>query len=197
VQDISIAKYDAAGVFQWVSTAGGESNGLATSVAVDSKSGNLCIAGMFQGTAVFGTKTFTSQGGHDFYAAVLSPEGEFLAAHQGGGSGTDYGLGATALPGGGFAITGEISERGTFHGKPHECAGERDLFVATLTGEGSVNSFALAGGPDHDLSYGIAATDDGCVLVTGAFRNETQFGALKLLSKKGNDIFIANLPLAK
>lgn len=197
VQDISIAKYDAAGVFQWVSTTGGESNGLATSVAVDSKSGNICIAGMFQGTAVFGEKTFTSQGGHDFYAAIVSPDGEFLAAHQGGGVGTDYGLGATSLPGGGFAITGELSKQGTFNGTVHQCVGERDLFVATLSGEGSVDSFTLAGGTDHDLSYGIASTDDGSVVVSGAFRNETKFGALKLFSRKGNDIFIAKLPLKK
>lgn len=194
VQDIAIAKYSSTGNLCWIKTAGGESDGLATSVAVDQKTGNVCIAGMFKAKAIFGKTVFESRGNHDFYIAVLTPAGQFLAAHQGGGEETDYALGAAANPvSGGFVVTGEITKQGQFMGHNFVCTGQRDAFVATLTGQGKMQSFALVGGIDHDLSYAITATSDGAVVISGAFRKQTQFGKTKLNAKKGNDIFVVKL----
>ncbi len=194
VQDISVAKYRSDGKLCWVKTAGGQSDGLATSVAVDIQSGNICIAGMFKARAQFGEKIFNSIGKHDFFIAVLSPKGKFLNAHQGGGVETDYALGATSLANkSGFAVTGELSIQGRFAGRNLVCTGPRDAYVAVLSEKGEVNSFTLLGGKDHDLSYAIAATSDSAVVIAGAFRNETEYGKLNLKAKKGNDIFILKL----
>ncbi|MDF1814025.1 MAG: hypothetical protein P1V20_17610 [Verrucomicrobiales bacterium] len=194
VQDICIAKYDTHGTLQWVQTGGGKSDGLATSVAVDSTSGNILIAGMFKGTVSFGGKEYTSAGSHDFYTATLSPQGTFLHSHHGGGPGTDYALSATSLPGGGFAVTGEISESGDFNGSTHVGAGARDAYTATFNSDGSkVLSFRLFGGIDNDLSYAIAALEDASLVISGAFRNETNFGPTHLKATKANDIFITRL----
>ena len=193
VQDICVARFDPDGALQWIKTCGGASDGLATSVAVDDVIGNVCIAGMFKATAQFGEVSFKSRGSHDFYMATLSADGDFLKAHRGGGVETDYALGAAAVPGGGFVVTGELTEEGEFGGQNHTCLGERDAYVARLNGDGSVKSFTLVGGVDHDLSYAIAATTDDAVVISGAFRNETQLGSSKLVAKKGNDIFVAKL----
>ncbi len=191
LQDIFVAKFDRSGQLLWRRDGGGAADGLATSVAIDRTNGAVCIAGMFKAAARFDAETFASRGGHDFYMAAYSADGAFLAAHHGGGAETDYALGAAALPDGGFAITGELSTAGEFNGRPHTTAGTRDAILATLDSAGTVTSFALAGGTDHDLSYAIAGATDSAIVISGAFRKETRLGSHKLTAKSGNDIFVA------
>ncbi len=191
IQDIFVAKFDRSGKLLWRRDGGGAADGLATSVAIDPRTGAVCIAGMFKATAKFGSREFATRGAHDFYMATFDKDGAFLAAHHGGGSETDYALGAAPLPNGGFAITGELSTAGEFNGRTHTCVGTRDATRATLDSSGAVTSFSLAGGTDHDLSYAIAGTTDNAIVISGAFRKQTRFGAHELTAKSGNDIFVA------
>lgn len=196
LQDVFVAKFDQDGKLLWRRHTGGAADGLATSVAIDRKNGAVCIAGMFKATARFDDRKFVSKGGHDFYTAIYSSHGRLLNAHQGGGAETDYALGATAMPNGGFAITGEISTSGRFNNETHTCIGARDAFIGTLSSAGDVASFSLAGGIDHDLSYAIAAPSDDFVVISGAFRQETSFGSHSLAAKSGNDLFFAKASLS-
>ncbi len=195
LQDVFLAKFDQRGRLLWRRDTGGASDGLATSVAVDHLTGNVCIAGMFKNQAQFGAATFKSRGQHDFYLAVYAPGGDLLNVHHGGGEETDYALGATALPQGGFAITGEISTAGYFNGRAFTCVGGRDAFVAILDPHGAVDSFELAGGAGNDLSYAIAPSGDDALVIAGAYRNATRFGDTTLPAGKGNDIFLAKSAL--
>ncbi len=191
LQDVFLAKFDSRGELKWRRNAGGAADGLATSVAVDQKSGSVCIAGMFKNTVRFGPKSFKSRGSHDFYMTVYAPDGALLDAHHGGGAETDYALGATAIPGGGFAITGELSTAGEFNGRSFKTAGGRDAILAVLHSRGSLQSFDLVGGAGSDLSYAIAATEDRKLVIAGAYRNATRFGGKALNAGLGNDIFVA------
>lgn len=193
VQDVFLAKYSSEGVFQWVRTGGGESDGVATAVAVDEKTGNICLAGMFKGVLRAGDREFSSRGGHDFYATIWSADGRNLHAVTGGGEGTDYGLGAAARAAGGFVVTGEITGTAQVSGKTYSSRGERDSYLLTLSGEGPdpVESFIQQGSVDNDLSYAVTETADGGIVHSGAFRNETKLGGKAFLSQKANDIFVA------
>lgn len=192
-QDVFVANYDEAGNFQWVRDAGGKSDGVATSIAVDELTGNVAIAGMFKDEAVFGAKTFTSRGGHDFFTAVFSGIGEPLGAFHGAGEGTDYGLDITAVKGG-FVATGEFSNAADFAGKTLKGGGERDSWVAKIASDGSrVNAIKVLGGTDNDLSYAVTTTTDGAAVIAGAFRNVSTMGTTELESVKGNDLFVTKL----
>ncbi|MDA7921622.1 glycoside hydrolase [Verrucomicrobiales bacterium] len=193
VQDIFVANFDEAGNFQWVRNAGGKSDGVATSIAVDEATGNVAIAGMFKAEATFGEKTFTSQGGHDFFTAVFSGLGEPLGASHGAGEGTDYGLDIVSGDGG-FVATGEFSDVAEFAGQTLKGGGERDAWVAKIAADGSgVEVIKVLGGTDNDLSYCVATTTDGAAVVAGAFRNVSTMGTTTLESAGGNDLFITKV----
>jgi hypothetical protein len=197
VQDVFAAKFDRDGEFKWVRAAGGKSDGVATSIAVDNETGNVAIAGMFKGEAVFGAKTFTSQGGHDFFTSILSGSGDSLGAFHGAGGGTDYGLDIAAGKNG-FVATGEFSGSADFAGKKLSGAGEREAWVARFAADGSrVEAIQVLGGIDHDLSYAVTATTDGAVVIAGAFRKETSMGESELKSVGGNDLVVTKLQLTK
>ena len=193
VQDVFLAKYSPDGEFQWVRTGGGESDGVATAVAVDDVNGHVCLAGMFKGTLRAGEKEFSSRGGHDFFTSIWNTEGDPVNAVSGGGEGTDYGLGATARSEGGFVVTGEITGTAKLAEKEYTSRGERDSYLLTLSGEGPdpVESFIQQGSVDNDLSYAVTETADGGIVHSGAFRNETKLGGKAFLSQKANDIFVA------
>ncbi len=193
VQDIFAAKFAPDGNVQWVKTAGGKSDGVATSIAVDELTGNVAITGMFKGEAVFGSRTFASRGGHDFFTAVFSGSGESLGAFQGAGEGTDYGLDITAGAGG-FIATGEFSDTAEFAETVLQGGGERDVWIAQISADGSrVNAIKVLGGSDNDLSYAVTSTTDGAAVIAGAFRNGSTMGTTVLESVKGNDLFVSKV----
>ncbi|MDF1737812.1 MAG: hypothetical protein P1U86_01535 [Verrucomicrobiales bacterium] len=193
VQDVFAAKFTPDGTVQWVKDAGGKSDGVATSIAVDQVTGNVAIAGMFKGKAAFGSKTFTSRGGHDFFTAVFSGSGEPLGAFQGAGEGTDYGLDITAGDGG-FIATGEFSDTAEFGETVLRGGGERDAWIAQISVDGSrVDGIKVLGGNDHDLSYAVTSTTDGAVVIAGAFRNSSTMGTTVLESVKGNDVLVSKV----
>ena len=84
--DIFIAKIDPSGNLIWIETAGGTSTEWATSVDVDS-SGNIYVAGRFEGVSNFNGSTITSNGTADFYVCKYDKNGTFQWVKSGGGAG--------------------------------------------------------------------------------------------------------------
>jgi len=76
--DIFVAKYDAAGNFKWLQTAGGSGNDTAIRLVVDGAN-NCYLAGWFQNVAAFGTNVLEAQGYWDLFLAKL---GEPVTALQ-------------------------------------------------------------------------------------------------------------------
>jgi hypothetical protein len=68
--DVFVAKYDAAGDFQWVQTAGGNGHDGAFRLVVDG-GGSCYVVGWFQDLAVFGTTVLQAQGYWDIFLAKL------------------------------------------------------------------------------------------------------------------------------
>jgi hypothetical protein len=68
--DIFIAKYNSAGVVQWVERAGDTAADAGSGIAIDDHN-NIYVTGYFQNNAKFGTKNIISAGIHDIFIARL------------------------------------------------------------------------------------------------------------------------------
>ena len=73
-KDLFLAKYDKNGVFKWLKQIGSSLTEQASGLALDA-SGNVYVAGRFQGTCYFEGSSLTSTGGVDIFLAKYSPEG--------------------------------------------------------------------------------------------------------------------------
>ena len=89
--DAFVTKLNSAGAHQWTTTLGGTSSDHGNGVAVDG-SGNVHIAGTFQGTADLGAGDVTSAGQRDAFVVKLNSAGQAVVAPGGGGGGGGGGI---------------------------------------------------------------------------------------------------------
>jgi hypothetical protein len=73
--DAYVARLNSAGAVQWAHSFGGSGYDYAYGLAVDG-SGNVYLSGLFQGTASFGTATFTATGLYNGYLMELDSTGK-------------------------------------------------------------------------------------------------------------------------
>lgn len=153
--DIFIAKLDPDGNFLWAKRAGGTSNDIANSIAVDSH-GNSFITGLFYSTAFFGKTQLTASGGHDIFIAKLGANGNFLWARKAGGNGADTGMAISIDSLGHVYITGFFYLIAYFGDTELITGGYNNIFVARLHTSGSFLWAVSAYGSNSDVGYGIA-----------------------------------------
>jgi hypothetical protein len=197
-KELFVSKLDSNGNWLWTVSAGGLSDDIGFSIAVDG-AGNIWVSGGFYGTVSFGSHTLTTSEGDyvlDIFVAKLDPSGNWLWAVQAGGSGIDMCFGF-ALDGSGDALlTGIFFSTATF-GNHSLTAGEwdwnGDIFVAKMDTSGNWLWVVQAGGTQPDCAYGIAVDSAGNAYVTGQYMGEATFGSHTLAMCGGNDLFAAKL----
>jgi hypothetical protein len=203
--DIFISKLDSNGNFVWAKGMGGvNGDDEPNSVGIDS-SGNIYVTGFYQRTADFdpGTATYklTSLGDDEMYVAKLDKDGSFVWAKSVGGVGWDDGFSLVVDASNNIYITGYFRETvdfnpgaGTFE---LTSAGENDVFLLKLDGNGSFLWAKKFGGIDYDNGFSVAVDSSANIYTTGTFRSMVDFdpgaGTFNLTSLGGNDIFIAKL----
>lgn len=192
VKDIFVARLSSDGDLLWATTAGGESDGLSTGVAVDLQ-GNCYLTGMFTKKAVFGSTTLESAGEYDVFVARINSDGKPLWSYSGGGEKIDYGLGIATDDSGNCYVTGEFTDDVMFMDQQLTELGGRDLYVARYSPSGKLDWLEVMGGAHSDLSYAISVDRDGSCFLSGAFSPETQYQSHKLKSRGSNDIFLIKL----
>lgn len=192
VKDIFVARLNPDGDLVWATTAGGESDGLSTGVAVDAN-GNCYLTGMFTKKAVFGSTTLESAGEYDVFVARINSDGKPAWAYSGGGEKIDYGLGIATDDSGNCYVTGEFTDDVMFMNQHLTELGGRDLYLARYSPSGKLDWLAVMGGAHSDLSYAIAVDRVGSCYISGAFSPETQYQSHKLKSRGSNDIFLIKL----
>jgi hypothetical protein len=188
-KEIFCAKIDAAGVFQWVTKAGGLESDLGYEADADA-AGNFYVSGAFRGAAQFGSFTLNSAGKDDAFVAKLSPGGTFAWARSAGGPGSDRGYAVTCTPGGETYFTGSFEDSAAFGGTTLVSAGGKDACIAALDPSGNFLWAWGNGGPAFDRGYGIEANPAGVVWATGAFSQAATFGTTTLVSQGMNDMFV-------
>jgi hypothetical protein len=201
---IFISKLDDSGNFVWAKAMSGTVDGYSYSIALDA-SGNVYIAGFFQGTVDFdpgvGIFNLTSAGGYDIFITKLDSLGNFVWAKRMGGAGEDYGK-ATSVD-----ASGNVYTIGSFHGTVDfdpgtgiynlTSAGNNDIFISKLDSSGNFVWAKKIGGTNDDFGIALAIDSSANVYITGNFRGTADFnpgsGTFNLTSAGNDDIFISKL----
>jgi hypothetical protein len=142
--NIFIAKYNSAGILQWMKCAGiigGEESGNA--IALDS-SGNIIVTGEFDFTLDFGTFELLNQGLLDGFIVKFDPSGTALWADRFGSIGTDFGNALAIQQNGDIEFAGLFSDTCLFGPFTLESVRGTDAFVAKIGAVSSVQGIPSA-----------------------------------------------------
>lgn len=192
---------------------GGNETDHGYGIAVDS-SGDAYVTGQTEdGTTDFPTTSGaydeSHNGGHDVFAAKVSPDGsgssDLVYSTFIGGSGTDGGY-AIALNGTNAFVTGKTTDDTTdfpttsgAYDEIHN--GDNDVFACALKSSGDDLYYStFLGGSSHDYGYGIAVDSGGNAYLTGkTFDTTTDLpttsGAYDESHNGGYDVFVCKLAM--
>ncbi|MCB0543503.1 MAG: tail fiber domain-containing protein [Saprospiraceae bacterium] len=184
VEDVFIAKYDAAGNVVWVAGAGGANTEIGNSIAMDA-AGNAYVTGNFSGTTSLGSQNLSSMGSYDVFAFKADATGNILWAVGGGGPNSDSGTGIVADAAGKVYVTGHFQGTAIFGSRTLTSAGSFDMFVIQYTSDGEdiVSLTNLSDSQDKDIDP------------TNELQNLDLSGAT-LSIENGNTIDLTSLPFA-
>jgi hypothetical protein len=188
--DMFLVKYSPTGQHIWSKRFGGSGNDTGMAISTDG-SGNVIVAGSFEGTAAFGGSSFSSSGMRDVFVAKFSSTGAHLWSKKFGGSGDEVGYGVAVDTAGDIALSGKFQSSVNFGGASLTSAGGDDVYLAKLSGAtgGHVWSKRM-GSTSSDASIGVDVDGSGNVVMTGYFTGSVNFGGT-VLSSSGIDVFVA------
>jgi hypothetical protein len=178
---------------------GGTGDDFGFGVDVDPQ-GEVVIAGRFGAPLEVGDQSLTHVGDLDIYVARLDEAGEVLWAQSFGGPGLDEIHDLRLQPNGDIVLLGAFSDSVDFGGGPLDSAGVRDIFLATLDGQGdhswsasygdAVDQFEPAG-TETWLSLALDANGD--IHIGGTLYGVLDFGDGGQLAANGDkpDVFHA------
>ncbi|MBK9284290.1 MAG: T9SS type A sorting domain-containing protein [Sphingobacteriaceae bacterium] len=170
--------------YQWAGKIGSTMSESATAVASD-PSGNVYVAGHFNGTADFdpgpGTTTLSSLGGQDAFIAKYNSSGAFIWVKHIGGTNTDwiYDMSADAN---GVYVAGNFIGTCNFNigGSPANLTSlgggtDGDGFFASYSTAGTLNWVNRLGSTANDRAISLAIDASTNVYVTGFIGANTDF----------------------
>jgi hypothetical protein len=181
-----VAKLDTMGNPIWARAASittpSSSYVVGLSISVDS-SGAIYIAGLFEGTATFGTITLTAQN-QDSYVAKYSSTGNVLWAKRFGSSRaigndpqSDWAAVAVA-PDDAIYVTGAFEGTLVLGTNTLTSAGSKDIFHAKLDSSGNIVWVRKSGGVDDDVGTAVAGDAAGNSYLAGGFDGPANFGGI-------------------
>ncbi len=198
--DVYFAKYAPDGSLLFVKTVGGTGNDHGYALAVDA-SGNIYIAGSFEGTVDFNTgdetRALTSSGNSDIFFAKYDTDGNYLIAHRIGGTGTDRATSLCLDPTGNLYLAGSFAGNVDFdpgaNTQSLSSRGNTDGFFAKYSSNGNYLMAKQIGGTGTD-EISRLNTDGVTIYTTGIFSETANFGTeadQNHTSTGETDIFIA------
>jgi hypothetical protein len=189
LRDFFVAKFTPDGTYIWSKRFGDASDQWDPCVAVDA-SGNVIVAGGFEGSVNFGGGTLTSAGWDDVFVAKLGSDGAHVWSKRFGDGDIQTADAVAVDASGNVIITGILRGTVNFGGGALTSAGINDVFVAKFTSSGAHVWSKRFGDSNNQFSTAIAASD-GSVIVAGNFQGTINFGGGALTSAGDYDGFIA------
>ncbi len=207
--DIFVAKYNDAGMVQWLRRAGGSGSDVGLSITVANSM--IYVTGQIQNIANFNTPSdpasntlISASPNTDIFVAKYNAAGMVQWLRRAGGSASDYGTGIAADISGVY-VSGQFTNIADFN-TPSDPASntlvssdlDTEIFVAKYDDAGMVQWFRRIGGRDLEFVNGIVAGNAG-VFVTGSFSGTVDFNTPSdptrntLVSAGSADIFLARL----
>jgi hypothetical protein len=191
-RDVFVTKLDPGGNVLWVrkfDAPGSTDEDYGRSAGVDA-SGNLVIAGRFEGSIDLGEGPLASAGGRDIFVAKLDTNGALLWGARFGGPADDNVRDIAVDPSGAVTLTGGFESTIDFGGGALATAGASDTFVARLDAGG--NHLWSRSFGDAEFQAGTAVSQGAAsrVAIAGDFRSTIDLGGGPLTSAGLEDIFL-------
>lgn len=180
-----ITKLNSGGDWLWATSAEGANYGVRCySIAVDSNA-NVYLTGYFQGTAVFGSTSLTSNGNDDLFVAKLNNSGEWLWAKKAGGTGFDIGRAIDVDSSANIYLAGQT--QGSLFFDTTELQGN---FIVKFDNNGN-----YLWSTDIGNIWGInaLALNGTQIYFAGAMYDYCDLGSIHLTSHGGVDILVASI----
>ena len=181
----------------------GEDKILASAPATGSA---IYAGGWFEGTTTFThgavTESLASTGGRDIFLARFNTFTGAVDLTRSYGGTVDDELSSAASNAGALVVAGRFGDpAGPVQGalsfgnaaKALTSNGGLDIWVAKLDASGDLVWAVHYGGTGNEFDPRIAVDAAGDVYVTGSFAGQVAFGAVNLISKGDQDIFVAKL----
>ena len=188
--------------FIWARSAGADMGWEEAAGIARDNSGNIYVAGTFQGKIVFGNTNVISSGASDVIVAKYNPAGTLQWARkigQGATFGGNEKAKAIAVNGAGtnvyvLASYTNISDSLNFltNGsvKIPPSSGSEDLFIARLDANGAVNWAQKLGGSGIEDGGAIGVFSNGDFIVAGTYNVDITIGNDNYVSLGNSDIFV-------
>jgi len=191
--DVFLVKYSVAGAHVWSKRFGSTGNDMGFAVKTDG-SGNVFIAGSFEGTVNFGGNDLTAvspTGFGDVFVAKYSASGTHIWSKHFGGPGGSRAYGLAVDSAGDVAVTGKFQSTINFGGSTFTSAGSDDIFLAKLSGATGGHIWSKQfGSTGQDISTGVAVDGSGNFVMAGYFSGSVDFGG-GALTASNIDVFVA------
>lgn len=188
--DAFLVKYSATGGHVWSKRFGDTGNDNGMAVAADG-SGNVFVAGTFEGTVDFGGGRLTSSGLRDIFVAKYSASGQHLWSKRFGNSGDDVAYAIAVDSSGDLALAGKYQGSINFGGGNLSSAGGDDAFLVKLGGGSGSHVWSKDfGAGSGDTATGVSVDGSRNVVVAGYYSGSVDFGG-GAISSLGVDVFVA------
>jgi len=171
LQDIFVAKFDAAGLHQWSQWYGSAGGDEGQDIVSDA-SGNVIVTGHYAGAINFGGGADTPAfGSLDMFVLKLNAAGGYQWSKGVGNVNPDAGLGVAVDAFNSVFVAGMFSNTVNFGGGGLTSSGSTDVFVVKYDADGAHQWSTRLGGPTGDMGQGIGVDANGNVVVTGTYND--------------------------
>ena len=195
-----LVKYNENGTALWAKIMGGVAGEMGRAVAVDA-SGNCIVAGTYTSMTTFEIEgiSIPHAGYEDIFIAKFTSGGNLVWAKYAGGVNPDFVNGIVTDASGNFYITGTFYLSAVFGQEPPVVGealtgeGSHDIFIAKYDGNGAIIWAKQTGGPEEDVSNGIALDNNGDAVITGKYEDGVHFDWMYRSSFEEGDVFVAKL----
>jgi len=189
LEDVFVVKLDANLDCLWARSWGdatGSGRQFATGLEVD-PAGDVLLHGNFVGAITFGSTTLTGDATLDGFLARLAPDGNVQWAKRYGGPGGDEYMMATFDTQGNVIASGGFKGVADLGGTPRTSAGDYDLFVHKLTGDGQTIWLETAGDETSQGGGAVVDPTNDDVLVIGTLVGPLSWKGSQPLPGNGGD----------
>lgn len=197
VDDIFVAKYNAAGFLQWVLNCGGVFSDVGNGIAVRA-AGNFYVTGVFHTAATFKSTfglsvSLTSNGTGDIFVASYNTNGVLQWVRGAGGANWDAGQSVSVDVFNNCYVTGHFESSFTW-GSTSLTPVVTDVFVTKYGPTGNVLWVRTVYGPSVDVGRSISVDSAGGPYVFGNYSTSVHFSGSGIsLTSPGNnqEMFLA------
>ncbi|EYF06974.1 Hypothetical protein CAP_1233 [Chondromyces apiculatus DSM 436] len=189
--DALLASLGPSGEYLWGKRLGDGDSQWAPRVSFD-LAGNVLAAGSLWGQMDLGVDVLTSAGGPDVYVLKIDGAGTPLWGRRYGDGLEQHAFKTAVDASGAVLVTGGMQGTVDFGGGSRASAGNMDLFVLKLDGDGQHLWSLHAGDAAEQVGTGLAVAGSGAAVVSGYFSGTMDLGK-QLVSTSGVDGFVARL----